>query len=43
MVAGFVLVWFGARREYQEGLDADPDNAGAAPRKKVRIWHEEDA
>jgi cytochrome oxidase assembly protein ShyY1 len=42
MVAGFVLVWFGARREYREGLeDPAPDGAAARPRK-VRIWDEED-
>lgn len=42
MVAGFVLVWFGARREYLEGDDAPPRSADARP-KKVRIWDEEDA
>ncbi len=41
MVAGFVLVWFGARREYLEGADADPSSVPATPRK-VRIWDEED-
>lgn len=46
MVAGFVLVWFGARREYREGLE-QPDGAGTgspgpARPKKVRIWDEED-
>lgn len=43
MVAGFVLVWFGARREYQEGLDQSVPEGVTAPRKKVRIWDEEDA
>jgi len=39
MVAGFVLVVWGARREHLEDLES-PD---AAPRpKKVRIWDEED-
>lgn len=41
MAAGFVLVWFGARREYREGLEQPVDEA-APPRKKVRIWDEED-
>ncbi|WP_344189367.1 SURF1 family protein [Pedococcus aerophilus] len=47
MVGGFVLVGFGVRREYRDGLD-DTDSgavaAGAAPPrpKKVRIWDEED-
>ena len=43
MLGGFVLVWFGARREYVEGRQ---DAAGRADRdrpKKVRIWDEEDA
>ncbi|MEO5982829.1 MAG: SURF1 family protein [Pedococcus sp.] len=51
MVGGFVLVGFGIRREYREGLDARADAGGgavagaAAPRrpKKTRIWDEEDA
>jgi cytochrome oxidase assembly protein ShyY1 len=42
MVAGFVLVWFGARREYLEGDDA-PERTEPARPKKVRIWDEEDA
>lgn len=42
MVAGFVLVWFGARREYLEGDDAPQRSAPVKPRK-VRIWDEEDA
>jgi cytochrome oxidase assembly protein ShyY1 len=42
MVAGFALVWFGARREYLEGADAPERSAPARP-KKVRIWDEEDA
>nr|WP_179423930.1 SURF1 family protein [Pedococcus badiiscoriae] len=42
MVAGFVLVWFGARREYLEGATT-PQQAGPASPKKVRIWDEEDA
>ncbi|MEO6411449.1 MAG: SURF1 family protein [Pedococcus sp.] len=42
MVAGFVLVWFGARREYLEGDDA-PERTEPAGPKKVRIWDEEDA
>ena len=51
MVGGFVLVGFGIRREYREGLDARADAGdgavagAAAPRrpKKTRIWDEEDA
>ncbi|TPG17921.1 SURF1 family protein [Pedococcus bigeumensis] len=42
MVAGFVLVWLGARREYLES-DAAPERAEPARPKKVRIWDEEDA
>ena len=42
MVAGFVLVWFGARREYLDGHGAPEPSAPARPRK-VRIWDEEDA
>ena len=42
MVAGFVLVWFGARREYFEGGDAAQPTRPGKP-KKVRIWDEEDA
>jgi cytochrome oxidase assembly protein ShyY1 len=39
MVAGFVLVWFGARRELLEERSTGP----AAPRPtKVRVWDEED-
>jgi cytochrome oxidase assembly protein ShyY1 len=43
MVAGFVLVWFGARREYQEGLEESAPEGTTTPRRKVRIWDEEDA
>ena len=50
MVGGFVLVGFGVRREYREGLDAsaasDARAAGTAPPpprvRKTRIWDEED-
>jgi cytochrome oxidase assembly protein ShyY1 len=42
MVAGFVLVWFGARREYRDGVDGEPGSPGGAPPRKVRIWDEED-
>jgi cytochrome oxidase assembly protein ShyY1 len=43
MVGGFVLVWFGARREYREGLPEPVDAASVAPRaKRTRIWDEED-
>jgi hypothetical protein len=42
MVAGFVLVWFGARREYLDSEDAPEPSRTARP-KKVRIWDEEDA
>jgi cytochrome oxidase assembly protein ShyY1 len=42
MLAGFVLVFMGARREYLEGLD---ESGEAAPRKpaRLRIWDEEDS
>jgi cytochrome oxidase assembly protein ShyY1 len=43
MIAGFVLVWFGARREYLEGKPASGAVAGQPKPKKVRIWDEEDA
>ena len=43
MVAGFVLVWFGARREYREGLELAAPEGTPRPVKKVRIWDEEDA
>jgi cytochrome oxidase assembly protein ShyY1 len=42
MVAGFVLVWFGARRDYQDGLEQAAPEGTPQPRKKVRIWDEED-
>ena len=42
MVAGFVLVWFGARREYREGLEQAAPEGTSRPVKKVRIWDEED-
>lgn len=49
MLAGFVLVWFGARREHLEALassSAPGDREQPAPReprpRKVRIWDEED-
>jgi cytochrome oxidase assembly protein ShyY1 len=42
MVAGFVLVWFGARREYREGVAAASPEGTPEPRRKVRIWDEED-
>jgi cytochrome oxidase assembly protein ShyY1 len=50
MVGGFVLVGFGMRREYREGLDGpaaagDSGTTGAAPPRrprKTRIWDEED-
>ena len=42
MVAGFVLVWFGARREYRDSVDGEPGSPGGAPPRKVRIWDEED-
>lgn len=43
MVAGFVLVWFGARREYREGLESPTAAHVPVPQRKVRIWDEEDA
>jgi cytochrome oxidase assembly protein ShyY1 len=42
MLAGFVLVLLGARREYLEGLD-EPDRPTARKPARVRIWDEEDA
>ncbi|MGA8978740.1 MAG: SURF1 family protein [Pedococcus sp.] len=50
MVGGFVLVGFGIRREYREGLEARAVSSGGAlagaapPRRprKTRIWDEED-
>jgi cytochrome oxidase assembly protein ShyY1 len=43
MVGGFVLVWFGARREYREGLpDTGEVASGARRPKRTRIWDEED-
>jgi len=53
MVGGFVLVWFGARREYREGLEEAVGAGTGAPagtgtrarppkRKRTRIWDEED-
>jgi cytochrome oxidase assembly protein ShyY1 len=43
MAVGFVLVFFGVRREYREGSQG----GGAQPRparpRKVRVWDEEDA
>jgi cytochrome oxidase assembly protein ShyY1 len=41
MVAGFVLVWFGARRERDEALELQSGDP-PTPRAKVRIWDEED-
>ena len=40
MVLGFVLVFFGVRREYLDGLDT-LETSSPRP-KKVRIWDEED-
>ena len=37
MVAGFVLVWFGARREYREGLEQIAPEGTPRPVRKVRI------
>jgi hypothetical protein len=45
MVGGFVLVWFGARREYREGLPepGEPASTARVPRpRRTRIWDEED-
>ena len=45
MAVGFALVWFGARREYREGLEGGSGTgqpAAGRPRK-VRVWDEEDA
>ncbi|KRE52759.1 SURF1 family protein [Phycicoccus sp. Soil748] len=45
MVGGFVLVWFGARREYRDGLPEPveaPAGAKAPKPKRTRIWDEED-
>lgn len=44
MPVGFVLVFFGVRREAREGGLSDVAVGAAPPRpKKVRIWDEEDA
>ena len=48
MAVGFVLVFFGVRREYREGSQAEGSKgSGAQPRpakpRKVRVWDEEDA
>ena len=39
---GFILVFFGVRREYRDGLEAESREPARRPRK-VRIWDEEDA
>ncbi|WP_270889376.1 SURF1 family cytochrome oxidase biogenesis protein [Pedococcus sp. 5OH_020] len=43
MAGGFVLVWFGARREYREGKALEPGASLVPAARKVRIWDEEDA
>lgn len=44
MIAGFVLVWFGARREYLQGREAAGGLRPGRPKAaKVRIWDEEDS
>lgn len=45
MAVGFALVWFGARREYREGLEGRSGTGQPAPGRprKVRVWDEEDA
>jgi cytochrome oxidase assembly protein ShyY1 len=42
MVLGFVLVFFGARREHLDGQDADGSPGRTRRAAKVRIWDEED-
>ena len=42
MPVGFVLVFFGVRREYREGSEGGAQPRPARPRK-VRVWDEEDA
>ncbi|MDF2091940.1 SURF1 family protein [Knoellia sp. 3-2P3] len=45
MAVGFVLVYFGVRREHREGLGSEgtPARPRAARPRKVRVWDEEDA
>lgn len=45
MAVGFVLVFFGVRREYREGLEAEGGTGrlSAGKPRKVRVWDEEDA
>jgi hypothetical protein len=45
MAVGFVLVFFGVRREYREGLEGGgtAERPAAGRPRKVRVWDEEDA
>jgi cytochrome oxidase assembly protein ShyY1 len=43
MVLGFVLVFFGVRREHLDGLAEDQPSARSPRPRKVRIWDEEDS
>lgn len=45
MAVGFVLVFFGVRREYRESLEGGggPGQPAAGRPRKVRVWDEEDA
>jgi hypothetical protein len=42
MAVGFVLVFFGVRREHLDG-QGTPAGARAPRPKRVRVWDEEDA
>jgi cytochrome oxidase assembly protein ShyY1 len=45
MAVGFVLVFFGVRREYRDRLETEgtPTRPRAARPRRVRVWDEEDA
>lgn len=43
MAVGFVLVFFGVRREYREGLDGPAARPAPSKPRRVRVWDEEDA
>ena len=43
MAVGFILVFFGVRREYRDALEAESGEPLPGRPRKVRIWDEEDA
>jgi hypothetical protein len=43
MAVGFVLVFFGVRREHREGSEGGGAQTRPARPRKVRVWDEEDA